>query len=60
MKKIIYEYECLVCGKIQEKWHEMGETNNEPCDKCGATSEHLKKILSPQRTKHSSWSKWSK
>jgi putative FmdB family regulatory protein len=55
---MIYEYECTKCKKIQEKWHKMNETNNEPCEKCGAEAKYLKKLLSPQKVKHGSWSRW--
>lgn len=60
MKKIIYEYECKICGDVQEKWHERCENNTECCEKCGASADNLKKVLSPQKVKHSSWSTWNK
>ena len=54
----LYEYACTVCKHIQEKTHKIAEVNTEPCDKCGAEAEKLKKNLSPIRP-HGSWSRWT-
>jgi putative FmdB family regulatory protein len=56
---VIYDYECKKCSKVQEKYHKMAEKNTEPCTECGATAENLTKLLSPQKTKHVSWSLWN-
>jgi putative FmdB family regulatory protein len=53
-----YDYECQDCKTVQEKDHKMSETNKEPCEKCNASAEKLKKLLSPV-SKHLSWSKWN-
>ena len=56
---IIFEYQCEKCGKIQDKWLKKSDENNkESCDKCGAESKYLVKLLSPQRVRHGSWSRW--
>ena len=52
-----YDYLCTVCQHVQEKDHKINEVNSEPCDKCGAPAEKLKKQLSPIRP-HGSWSTW--
>ena len=56
---MIFEYECKKCGHEQEKWHRMNDKNTEPCEKCDAPAEKLKKILSAQRIRHGSWGRWS-
>lgn len=52
-----YEYVCEDCKEVQEKDHKMNDLNEEPCEKCKAPPEKLKKQLSPIG-QHGSWSRW--
>ena len=56
---MIYEYKCEECQNVQEVWHKMAEKNTEPCNKCNASVDKMKKIMSVPAGPHISWSKWS-
>ena len=36
-----YEYKCLSCGRIFEKFHGMSDTSPRPCPNCGGATEKL-------------------
>lgn len=56
---MIYSYECTVCGKVQDKWHKLKETNTEACsnEACKAPPDQLRRLLTAVRP-HVSWSSW--
>ena len=59
MSKMIFDYECEKCKKIQEKWHESNEENKEPCEFCNAKPKYLKKLIGGSKCRHGSWSRWN-
>ena len=51
-----YLYECTECSAEQEKNHRLTEENKEPCVKCNAPAEKLKRLVNfTARGGHSSW-----
>lgn len=56
---MIYLYCCEDCGTEQEKVHKMNDPLEEPCEKCNAKPEKLKKQINwSYKGSHVSWSKW--
>ncbi len=54
---MIYLYQCEDCKTEQEKNHRLTEDNKEPCDRCGAPADKLKRLVNfTARGAHSSWS----
>lgn len=53
-----YTYKCTACDHEQEVQHKLNEPNTQPCEKCCADPEELKRIMSLTTGRHSSWGRW--
>lgn len=56
----IVEFQCLKCGRVQEKWlKRLSSKNTENCEHCQSPPDQLRRCLCyPKHHQHISWSKW--